>query len=297
MKISKRLTLVFLFIVLLFTSACSSDDDYAESAQDFAVTEEDSAQREASPSTEQVEFSEDLAEDMPTDQERRVIYTAYLDLEVKHYQQALNQIETEIDNHNGYIVTTETNQTSQSLHHGSLTARIPQASFQTFLTELENEDITMTHRQISGEDVTERYIDLESRLQARELVEERLLSFMDEAETTEDLLQISSDLADVQVEIEQIKGQMNYLENKSDLATVTINISENRVDLVGEENLDTWERTEQQFMKSVNFILSASSSLVVFTIGNIPILLIVGVILLVVHRFFITRRNDNREES
>lgn len=295
MKISKRLTLALLFIVLLFTSACSSDD-YAESTQDFAVTE-DSVQREASPSTEQVEFSEDSAEDMPTDQERRVIYTAYLDLEVKHYQQALNQIETEIDNHNGYIVTTETNQTNQSLHSGSLTARIPQASFQTFVTSLENEAITITHRHISGEDVTERYIDLESRLQARELVEKRLLSFMDEAETTEDLLQISSDLADVQVEIEQIKGQMNYLENKSDLATVTINISENRVDLVGEENLDTWERTKQQFMKSVNFILSASSSLVVFMIGNIPILLIVGVILLVVHRFFITRRNDNREES
>lgn len=291
MKISKRLTLALLFIVLLFTSACSSDD-YAESTQDFAVTE-DSAQREASPSTEQVEFSEDLVEDMPTDQERRVIYTAYLDLEVKHYQQALNQIETEIDNHNGYIVTTETNQTSQSLHSGSLTARIPQASFQTFVTSLENEAITITHRHISGEDVTERYIDLESRLQARELVEKRLLSFMDEAETTEDLLQISSDLADVQVEIEQIKGQMHYLENKSDLATVTINISENRVDLVGEENLDTWERTKQQFMKSVNFILSAGSSLVVFMIGNIPILLIGGVILLIVHRFFIKRRNDN----
>lgn len=53
---------------------------------------------------------------------------------------------------------------------------------------------------ITGQDVTEEYIDLESRLKSKQAVESRLLSFMEQAEKTEDLLAISKDLAKVQEE-------------------------------------------------------------------------------------------------
>ena len=47
-------------------------------------------------------------------------------------------------------------------------------------------------RNVTGQDVTEEYVDLESRLKSKRAVEKRLLEFMDDAEKTDDLLKISN---------------------------------------------------------------------------------------------------------
>lgn len=151
----------------------------------------------------------------------------------------------------------------------------------------------MLDSNISGEDVTEEYVDLESRLKSKRVVEERLLAFMEEAEKTEDLLKISNDLAKVQEEIDQIVGRMKYLENKSDLATVTIHIEERNVSLTGEEDLNTWERTAEQFKKSLNFLMSFFSGLVVYVVGGFPIIAIMALIGLII--YYIIRKQRKKD--
>ncbi|MFP3359501.1 DUF4349 domain-containing protein, partial [Planococcus sp. SIMBA_143] len=71
---------------------------------------------------------------------------------------------------------------------------------------------------------------------------------------------------------------MNYLRNKADLATVQIDIEENNVNITGmsEDELNTWEKTKQQFLKSINTILAVLSGLFVFIAGNLPILIPIG---------------------
>src|SRR5690625_3932546 len=112
---------------------------------------------------------------------------------------------------------------------------------------------------------------------------------MEDAEKTEDLLQISSDLANVQEEIEEITGRMKYLDDQSDLATVSIHIQEMNTQLssTGKDDLNTWEQTKEQFMKSINFLISAFSSLFVFFIGNVPVFILIGIIGFII--FFIIR--------
>ncbi|QTY18511.1 DUF4349 domain-containing protein [Virgibacillus pantothenticus] len=89
------------------------------------------------------------------------------------------------------------------------------------------------------------------------------------------ILNISADLAKVQEEIEQITGRMNYLQNKADLATIHIEVRENDVSLKNKD-LNTWEATTQQFVKSTNFLLKMVSTIFVFIAGNIPIILLFG---------------------
>lgn len=290
----KKLSLIFLLLFTITISACSSNDEStAEAPAGDIARNEMSMEMEMDDS---IETSQDSVSREPDIEEanRKVIYHAYLELEVKHYQQALAQIEADIANRNGYIVNNETNRYDNDFHRGEITARIPQEDLQTFLSTLETTDIDIIHRSVSGQDVTEQYIDLESRLSSKEIVEERLLSFMEDAEITEDLLNISRDLADVQTEIEQIRGQLNYLENKSDLATVTLHITETRVERIQDKDLNTWERTKNQLMKSVNFLLAAGSGLVVFTIGNLPVIFIVILVGLIGYRLF---RKHNKQEN
>src|SRR5690625_5914174 len=155
--------------------------------------------------------------------------------------------------------------------HGQITVRIPQEKFQEFIKLVEEGSYKVLESSTSGQDVTEEYVDLESRLKSKRVVEERLISFMEQAEKTEDLLKISNDLAEVQEQIEELTGRMKYLQNKSDLATVTIYIQESNVELsgTGKDKLNTWEETEQQFMKSINFLIITFSSLFIFFVEGL----------------------------
>ena len=306
---------VFLFIVITLVSAllfaCSSDGSYDESTtettdtgarsqadMDFEASQEYETEESMNNSVSRDDQDGSTAsEEVPeeSDPDRKIIYNANLDVEVKNYQDAVSHLEQEINAKNGYVVSSDSYQIEEEIREGTITARIPQEYFQAFLDIVEQGDMKITHKSISGEDVTEQYIDLESRLKSKKVVEERLLEFMDNAEKTEDLLNISNDLADVQEEIERITGQLNYIKNKSDLATVTIHIRENRVDLVQNEDLNTWEKTQDQLMRSFNYLLTAGSALIVFIIGNLPILIILGVIGIFGYRYWRKKAKEDNQ--
>lgn len=302
----KGLWFIFIFSVL---TACSHASDHNESKDDKTLeyTEEDLAGERTEFGTEL--YSQDSNQDSAPQEDsdkgkkiterldRKVIYTADLQIEVKSYQQTLQHIQNQVEQLDGYIVESHMSEDTESgAKTGQITTRVPQAKFQEFITLVEDGSSKVLESSTSGQDVTEEYIDLESRLKSKHVVEDRLLAFMEKANKTEDLLKISSDLAEVQEEIEEITGRMKYLENKSDLATVSIYLQEKNVKLsgTGKEDLNTWEQTQQQFMKSINFLISGFSSLFVFVIGNVPIFLLIGIIGFIV--FFIIRKRKVTKE-
>ncbi|KHE66688.1 DUF4349 domain-containing protein, partial [Halobacillus sp. BBL2006] len=182
-----------------------------------------------------------------------------------------------------YIIETNVHKTERGNREGFIRLRVPQNNFETLLSGFEDISDSIQSRNVSGRDVTKEYVDLESRLEAKEKVETRLLTFLEQAEATEDLIKISQDLERVQSEIETLKGQMNYLENQSDFSTITLNIRETKVVVpkVESKELNTWEKTKQAFFSSINGLVNFFSWVVVFVIGYSPILVLllaIGVI-------------------
>lgn len=231
--------------------------------------------------------------------DRKVIYNADLQIEVQNYEQTFNDLDEEITELDGYIVDSNINEDEEDgSKNGHITARIPQEDFNSFIKTVEEGSSKVLESSTSGEDVTEEYVDLESRLKSKEVVEDRLLTFMEKADKTEDLLKISNDLAEVQEEIEALKGQINYLDDKSDLATVSIYMQEKNVALSGidEGELNTWEKTKQQLMKSINFLISAFSGIFIFIVGNLPVFILLGIIGLIIY-LIIRRMTRNRKEG
>lgn len=227
---------------------------------------------------------------------RKVIYTADLQVEVESYQEITEHIQKETERLGGYIVESNLYNDSDG-RSGQITVRIPQEDFRTFIEIVEKGSTRVVEQTVSGQDVTEEFVDLESRMKSKRQVEERLLEFLTNAEKTEDLLKISNDLADIQEEIETLIGRMNYLQDKTDFSTVTIRIYENNVTLssIDDDDLNTWEETKKQFMRSVNFVISVFSGIIVFFIGNLPVFLLVGVLLLI--GFLTWRRKRKSEKS
>jgi hypothetical protein len=209
--------------------------------------------------------------------ERRVIYTAEIHLEVKDLGKAQMEFEAKAVAYGGYIVDSNSS-AYENQRSGTMTFRVPQEHFSAFISDAENAAARVANRHISGQDVTEEYVDLEARLRSKKAVETRLLSFMEEADKTEDLLKISSDLSAVQEQIEQLQGRIKYLQNQTSYATVTI-FMEETPHVMAQSELNIWQKVEKQLAVNINLLLSFMSGLVVVLVGNLPILFLMGIIL------------------
>lgn len=274
-------------------SGMNVEQQEMNSGEEADMATEESAEMEQADTTESSE-----QKSLSTGEQRKIIYHANLYLESENFDETIDFLENETKKYQGYVVSSNySNHEKNEQRFGSITIRVPSDNFYEFIALVEDGNLKVLDKSVSGEDVTEQFVDLSSRLKSKKVVEERLLSFMEEAEKTEDLLKISNDLADVQEEIEQLTGKINYLENQSDFATITMELVERRVDIpsVQDESLNTWEKTKDQFLTSIQTIFSIASGLFIFLIGNAPILILVTVVAVIIYIIF--KRKLPRKES
>jgi hypothetical protein len=293
----QRIGILWLSGLLLFSAlllpACSSSSGQdssagsTESQSQSAANVGDAARsqaQEAAPAPNQSAEAEASGAVLPSAVNRKMIYTANLRLEVENYRNTRTALEAAIARHQGYILSAEDYESDQE-KGGTVVVRVPQTGYQPFLSEIEKLAVKVPERSITGQDVTEEYVDLSSRLKAKQVVEERLTQFLAEAKKTEDLLKISNDLGKVQEEIEQIKGRMRYLDEHVAFATITLSIAEKKGTAKLSEVADegTWNKAWLALNRSILAIIAFFNALIIFFAGALPILILLcipGVILL-----------------
>ena len=287
-----------MLLVILLINGCSSGTEFAKDDGQYMATEEaavdyDDASGRSGLSNSSAEIPKAQSFNST---ERMMIYNANLSIEVKDYHKVEAEIQEKVNNTGGYIVESNIYFSGEDRISGNLVVKVPQQNFHSFINEVESNSIKVNERRVHGNDVTEEYIDLESRLKSKRVVEERLLGFMKEAERTEDLLKISSDLSRVQEEIEQTHGRMNYLETNVNYSTVTIHMSENLVNVAtiqDSEALNTWGKARGLFIDSINGVISFFSNVTIFLIGRSPI--IVPVVLVALLIAYFVRKKGNAQ--
>ncbi|QYR24208.1 DUF4349 domain-containing protein [Paenibacillus sp. sptzw28] len=206
---------------------------------------------------------------------RKLIYHANVTMEVSDYSKAQTSVNNIIHLSGGYILQFS-DQKSASELGGTYTIKIPASGFQTFLGQLEKLKHTQFERSMKGTDVTEEYVDLDSRLKARKVVEARLLAFMDKATRADDLLKFSNQLGDVQMEIEQIKGRMRYLDQNVAFSTIELRLYQitGLTSSAAKEKTAFLERTLNAMKASSTFIYEFVQGVVVVAAGALPILVL-----------------------
>ncbi len=108
-----------------------------------------------------------------------------------------------------------------------ITIRVPAETLDQALAEIKSGAGQILSENVSGQDVTQEYTDLESRLRNLENAELQLTKIMEQAYKTEDVLSVYNRLVDVQEQIELIKGQMQYYEQSAALSAISVNIQAN----------------------------------------------------------------------
>ncbi|WP_214480357.1 DUF4349 domain-containing protein [Bacillus sp. SM2101] len=286
--IFKKLCMVVFINLLLFGcssynegKASLSNENTAEIAMDLTTSEE------SAPNETEITNN--------PNQDRMVIYQANIRMEVEDYERTFKQIQIDAEAIGGYIVQSNVYNEHKEQLEGAVVLRIPQNNFYSFLDKLEQLSVKVYSKNISGEDVTEEYVDLQSRLKSKRIVEDRLLQFLKDAKETKDVLAISQDLERVQEEIEHLVGRIKYLDNQTSLSTVTVSMIENKVVIANIDNdgLNTWDKVKKEFVESINGLISFASTMLVLIIGYSPIWLLIITILMGV--FYIGKIFKNRK--
>ncbi len=165
--------------------------------------------------------------------DRMMVRTDSLSLVVKDTEKTLEDIERLATELEGYVSNLQTWRQNEQLA-GTVTVRIPEGSFDQARERIKELAIELESENVSGQDVTEEYVDLEARLNNLEVAEGELLELLASAQEThknaESILAIYNEITNVRQQIEQIKGRMQYLEHASALATLTITLTPEEIE-------------------------------------------------------------------
>lgn len=206
---------------------------------------------------------------------RKLIYRANLVMPVEDYSKAQTALRDLVALSGAYILQFSENANTGE-RGGTFTIKVAANGFVSLLDGLEKMSPSL-QRNVQGQDVTEEYVDLSSRLKAKQLVETRLLSFMEKASKTDDLLAFSNELSKVQEAIEQIKGRIRYLDQNVSFSTIELRMYQQtgKKPLLSDPNtLTLEERIQKAWNSSLNVLVAVMQGILVFLAAAFPIIVI-----------------------
>ena len=165
---------------------------------------------------------------------RSIIFTANLAVEVTDVFSAAQQAQTAIAGLGGFLFGQET--TTEPIAQSILTLKVLPENFAEALRRLGGLG-RVTSQTVFADDVTERVVDLESRIATAEVSATRLRSLLESAADIEDVIELEAELLKRETDLEVLRGQLRTLGDQVALATITLVLSEPEPD-VPEPQLD-----------------------------------------------------------
>jgi hypothetical protein len=166
-------------------------------------------------------------------QERMVIQNADLSIIVKDPEEKMNAVAALASELGGFVVSMNMYQTyasnGEQVPEAYITIRVPAEKLDQALQQIKADAVEVTNESRSGQDVTQEYTDLASRLDALEAAEQELVAIMEQAKNnpgndtttmTQDVLTVYNRIIEIREQIEQIKGMMQYYEQSSDMSAI-----------------------------------------------------------------------------
>lgn len=156
--------------------------------------------------------------------ERKLIWNGALTIEVKSVSNAVEQAMAVVKQSGGYIE----DKSFRKDEWASLKLRVPSEKLTGAMGDLDGLG-EVTRRYLSSNDVTEEYIDVESRLNNKKILRDRLTQLLDQAVDVKDVLAIEKELNRVQSDIDSMEARIRSLDGKIDYATIDLDLNRKTV--------------------------------------------------------------------
>ena len=206
-------------------------------------------------------------------QERKIVKTGSLSFEVKNLSETEEMISAWIEDFGGYVSNTWSNRNSINI-----TAKVPAEKFEDAMAGSGDFGILLS-RSISTEDVSENYYDLETRLETRRVLQEKLENYLANAKNISELLEIERQLNDVTSELESMEKQFRRLSNQIDFSTISISCSlpANTTE-AGFETPDFLQGLKDFAYNALQFVCNFGLGILYIVLIGVPSVLLVALI-------------------
>ena len=158
----------------------------------------------------------------------QVVKTASLRLGIAHgsFEDKVGEAHVVADSYAGFVVESFASQGSGNrIAEGSLVLRIPAESYDSALSRL-RELGKVESLEESGQDVSKEFVDLNARIRQLRAVEAQLLELLQRADDVPAALAVQNQLSQVQLDLEQARGRLQYLDNRVAFATISMSMHE-----------------------------------------------------------------------
>jgi hypothetical protein len=158
---------------------------------------------------------------------RLIVKNAELRLLVTDTDVAIDRTTQIVADTGGYIISSRIRYNEwlgKNYKYASITLGVPVDQFELAMRRLRSLALRVEDETASGQDVTDEYVDLQSRLGNLKATRDRIREFLDQAHTVEESLKVNEQLSAIEGQIEQVQGRMNYLFDRAAYSTITVQI-------------------------------------------------------------------------
>ena len=203
---------------------------------------------------------------VPPIQGPQVIRQGQLAISVKAgtFDSSLSVVRTLVEGEGGYVSGTDAQAnpvSNDGIRTGVISFMIPAAKFDATVDELRGLGKVQTFH-ISGQDVSAQYVDLQARLANEEAQRNAMLALLGRAQTVSDIIAVQNQLGQITGQIEQLKGQINYIDHNVAFSTITVTLTEAGAPVASSPS-DSWgfasalSDAAHNFVTTVNYLITA----------------------------------------
>lgn len=235
----------------------------------------------------------------------KIIQRAYMDIETVTFDEAINEINQQINAVGGYIERSEISGRRISRsgqienRFANYTLRIPERNFSAFLDDMGNLG-SVVRRSGDTENITAKYFDTESRITTLKIEEERLLEILKKSDKIEDIIELEKRLSEIRYNIESLTTTLRKWDNLVDYCTLELNLDEvQEPKEISYKPITFLDRVQGAFTSSIHALVQFIQDTVLAIIMLLPFILIFGIIGFIVYKIVrrITRKKKEKSST
>ncbi len=208
----------YLIPIFLLMSACGNsivEDESSKASFELA---------EASYSTNSNKLrvtTEDLKEEPIESRNQKLIKNGFLEFEAADLSKTIALIKAEAEKVGGYVVR-ESESEMDNRNLNNIRLRVPAEQFTQLLATISKGVERFDRKEVTANDVTEEFMDLQTRIETKKKVEQRYLEILKQANTVKDILLVETQAGQVRGEIERMEGRLKYLSDQTSFSIIDI---------------------------------------------------------------------------
>lgn len=274
---------ILILILAVLTISCSKT---TEESFAFASIEEDNI-----PMTRQEMLNPPTPPLPPLTSEKiikkKIIKDGRLGIEVADLEASKIRIDSLTKTHGGYYANENFSNNDWELSY-DLKIRIPSKNFEIFVAQIEFGKDKILYKSINARDVTDDFIDLETRLLNKKDYLKRYRELLLKAKNVKEIIEIEEKIRGLEEEIESTTGRLEYLSDQVNYSTLDISISKRRDFKYDPEKRDNFS---ESLKKSLSKGWFGFIDFVLFVIKIWPFWIIVSVIIILLRKLRRKKKN------